>query len=102
MSRSSLPGLKRIVKPGGIWTSSVGRFGVRPMAPFPILSGLGGPALRRSGHVAQLLAWLEADREAGRNLDFLGRAFRVAADAPLSGFDEQHAEAAQFDPLAAR
>ena len=34
MSRSSLPGLNRIVKPGGICTSSVGRFGFRPMPRF--------------------------------------------------------------------
>src|SRR5450830_196251 len=65
-------------------------------------SGLRGRLLGRTGHVAQLLARLEADREAGWNLHFLSRAFRVAADAPLSRFDEQHAEAAQFDPLAAR
>ena len=34
MSRSSLPGLNRILKPGGICTSSVGRFGLRPMPHF--------------------------------------------------------------------
>jgi hypothetical protein len=34
MSRSSLPGLNRIVKPGGICISSVGRFGLRPIPRF--------------------------------------------------------------------
>src|ERR1039458_2052772 len=64
--------------------------------------GLRGRLLGRAGHIAQLLARLEPDREAGRNLHFLGGAFRVAADAAVSGLHEEHAEAAQLDALAAR
>ena len=67
----------------------------------------GGRALRgrllgRAGHVAQLFTRLEPDREAGRDLHFLGGAFRVSADAAFSAFHEEHAEAAQLDALAAR
>src|SRR5512143_1553072 len=61
-----------------------------------------GGGRRAVGEIAQLLAGLEADREAGRDLDFLGWPLRVAADPLLPRLDEENAEPAQLDPLAAR
>src|ERR1017187_3581227 len=58
--------------------------------------------LKRPGHVAQLLARLESDRETGRNLHYLHGVFWVATDPAFLGLHEEHAEAAQLDALAAR
>src|SRR5512140_3005025 len=66
-----------------------------------VVAGLLRIRLERAGHVAELLAGLEADREPGRDLDLLGRTLGVPADAALSGLDEKHAEAAQLDAFAA-
>src|SRR5262245_5268929 len=49
--------------------------------------------------VLEVLARLEADRAPGRDADLLSRP-RVAADAPLAGFDLEHAKTAQLDALA--
>ena len=49
----------------------------------------------------QLFAWLEANRLARRNRDFLAGA-RVAADAALARFHHKDAKAAQLDPVATR
>src|SRR5512140_1091213 len=67
-----------------------------------VVAGLLRIRLERAGHVAELLAGLEADREPGRDLDFLGRALRVPSNSALAGLDEEHAESAQLDALAAR
>src|SRR5205823_2362761 len=60
-----------------------------------------GPGSRRLlAQVLEVLAGLEADRAAGRDLDLLARP-RVAADAALAGLDLEDAEAAQLDALSA-
>src|SRR5688572_29993045 len=49
--------------------------------------------------VLEVLAGLEPDRAAGRDLHFLARP-RVAPDAPLARLDLEDAKPAQLDPLA--
>src|ERR1051325_9052236 len=65
--------------------------------------GRGGPgngADRLLAEVLQVLARLEADRAAGRDLHFLARP-RVASDAALAGLDLEDTEAPELDPLPA-
>src|SRR5207249_8759861 len=48
--------------------------------------------------VVQVFAWLESNRPAGWDADFLARP-RIAPNAALARLDLEDAEAPQFDPL---